>query len=511
MLLVFSASALFSIFFLGFIRQGFHENTDVITPFCLLLSTGLAFYFWRWYPSPSYNWLNLIACLLAGSGLLGYSMSSPQRKLFLLSSALLLGLGFGFTFLVKPSTSVLLAILILWWLASNWRPQTVFHFVFTAMLSCMALLGWHIWEEPGGLSNFLENLRLGFSYTQILQSGHGITRLVLRAIKDLVLALTSGLLLVLLFSRIFGSSDFNLHAKDEAQISLRRNFFTLLATAVFLLIIVSIRPGELLAGGYIALAAAYSYLLLSDLKVSTAVNDISAEKHFYNTLAPALLLCGLNFAYGFGSSIGYTKILTGAHILLASACLYLGYVLDKHYLSRKFSLLVYFFIVCTLVLLVRAEIREPYRLISSLDTQSVTAEFYQGYTSLEVDPLTAEYVENLIALASLGDWQARTPLIDLSGDTPGALLILNAKVLGRPWFLGKYAGANQYAEEVLSRAKKQDLDEAWLLTAAHSPLKIDEGILENFGSSFPEDYIHLGDVKTAYRNELQSLWKPATD
>jgi hypothetical protein len=43
------------------------------------------------------------------------------------------------------------------------------------------------------------------------------------------------------------------------------------------------------------------------------------------------------------------------------------------------------------------------------------------------------------------------------------------------------------------------------LTAAHNPLKINERILENFGISFPQDYIHLRDAKTAYRHELQFL------
>jgi hypothetical protein len=47
------------------------------------------------------------------------------------------------------------------------------------------------------------------------------------------------------------------------------------------------------------------------------------------------------------------------------------------------------------------------------------------------------------------------------------------------------------------------------LTAADSPLKIDESIFEQFDIQFPEDYILMGELRTGYRGEIQALWNPA--
>ena len=108
--------------------------------------------------------------------------------------------------------------------------------------------------------------------------------------------------------------------------------------------------------------------------------------------------------------------------------------------TRDFSNVTCLFIIASLILLVYSEINQPYRLSSSLNEQSITVDFYQPYNSLKVDPLTAEYAGNLTGLAAAGNRQAQTPLIDMTGATLGAFVILNAKTLGRPWFLCNYSG-----------------------------------------------------------------------
>jgi hypothetical protein len=128
-LILLSTSSVFSFFFHRYVVERNLEYPDIFSSSCLLLGSGLAFYFWRWYPSPSYNWLNLIACLLIGSALLAFTLPQLKKKFFLTGSALILGLGFGFTFLAKPTSTVLLFFSVVWWLWLNWSRKTGVYFV----------------------------------------------------------------------------------------------------------------------------------------------------------------------------------------------------------------------------------------------------------------------------------------------------------------------------------------------------------------------------------------------
>ena len=70
------------------------------------LNCAMLYYSAFWIPTPSYNWMALVAILLVGSGLL--RIVNSEGKLSLAANAFCLGLGGFIAFVSKPTTACLL-------------------------------------------------------------------------------------------------------------------------------------------------------------------------------------------------------------------------------------------------------------------------------------------------------------------------------------------------------------------------------------------------------------------
>ena len=129
---------------------------------------------------------------------------------------------------------------------------------------------------------------------------------------------------------------------------------------------------------------------------------------------------------------------------------------------------------------------------------------------LQADKTTKKYIEDLQSIASKHRVNDRKiSLIDMTGGSPGANVILDADFFGQQWLLGWYKGSDQFVYRVLkSYQGTAKLKNAWILVSPKGGRKIDLNILNNIGLDFPTNYKRIGIVKTAHRNEIQELWKP---
>ena len=148
------------------------------------------------------------------------------------------------------------------------------------------------------------------------------------------------------------------------------------------------------------------------------------------------------------------------------------------------------------------------RIIITLITQNVEVTFLASRGFLYVDIPTANYINTLKRVALKSGWVHGTPLIDLTGGSPGATVILGGEIVGAPWLVGKYKGSNEFAKTVLEMVPKSKLQSAWVLTAPKGKRKISSEILLELGLDFPSDYIAVGKTKTGHREEIQVPWKP---
>ncbi len=165
-------------------------------------------------------------------------------------------------------------------------------------------------------------------------------------------------------------------------------------------------------------------------------------------------------------------------------------------------------IAVSVVLTVSAANMRPYRLSAPIAQQTHDVTTWDDGVALRVDESTATYVQALKAMAGNGNWRSGTPLIDLTGATPAAALVLGGRFFGIPWIPGGYPGSQKLASRVLRDAKRIDLESAWILTAPQGIRRISSAVLGDAGLVFPDAYERLGAVRTGYRDETQFLWKP---
>lgn len=87
-----------------------------------VILAGTAACYKSWLSTPSYNWLALISVLIVATGLLHAVVNASDRgtnsndNLSLFGYALLVGIGGGLSFMAKPTTAVVLAIIFLYFI-----------------------------------------------------------------------------------------------------------------------------------------------------------------------------------------------------------------------------------------------------------------------------------------------------------------------------------------------------------------------------------------------------------
>jgi hypothetical protein len=124
----------------------------------------------------------------------------------------------------------------------------------------------------------------------------------------------------------------------------------------------------------------------------------------------------------------------------------------------------------------------------------------------------ALYITELQALADASGFTPGTPLIDLTGETPGAAYILDGRAYGFPWLLGGYPGSDSAALDILYEWEPDQLDRAWVLSAAVSnKWSISVSILSEVGLDFPSEYVEAGRLHQPVSDRQQILWKPLSE
>jgi hypothetical protein len=182
-------------------------------------------------------------------------------------------------------------------------------------------------------------------------------------------------------------------------------------------------------------------------------------------------------------------------------------MLDKKLNTRIFTSLSGLIVSIFIYLSINYAYEHPYRLTSNIAKQVEEVSLLGG---LSVDIKTKHYIEGLEKISNSNKLKnEKISLIDMTGGTPGANVILNAEFFGHQWLIGAYKGSNQMLERILKPYQNTiKLKNAWILLAPDGARKLDLNILNNIGLDFPNSYIKIGTVKTAHRHEVQELWKP---
>jgi hypothetical protein len=169
--------------------------------------------------------------------------------------------------------------------------------------------------------------------------------------------------------------------------------------------------------------------------------------------------------------------------------------------------------------IVHISLANPYRQPLSLWDNYAKINIQTGRGELILSPLAAEYIEKLRSIAKSNGFEPGTPIIDLSGNVPGSLYVLDSYTPKNAWILSGQNDRSEYFSYLLSTIPCEEITRAWLLDDdAMDVIPIEPKILLESGLNIGTDYSLEGMapfpkwfLKERYFVSHHFLFKPALE
>lgn len=477
-----------------------------------------------WLLSPSYNWLALVSVFLVGAGLLSavtdknvrVRKSADAIKLHI--NSLLIGLGGGLAFMAKPTTAVMLGVLCLLWIYAHPEYKRKKHFLILSASIAAIFIVTHAVVYRGGVVAFIDELVLAVNLLSIFGESYGISHLSGQAIADMsslagrLVQYPSYYFLLAIYIVVLIMKWRNVHHKMVSRLG------AVLITVGFILWVQLFYAefSMLMRSGYAVLVISIYFLFsafIVFLQNGKQKDDVGAP--FSRLVVLFLFLLLMQLAYAFGSANGLMHQISGAIVFLFAASLYIVHWIEHNKKYKLFSDAVAFLITVSVFVVLKSGYDSPYWLRGSIKDQVIPETMLLNDSELYVDVDMADYISQLKEIALEGGWMPGTALVDLTGRSPGASVILGGEFLAAPYLIGGYKGSNLLAQEMLAQVPQAELKKAWVLTASGGsgikPLSTE--VLTKNGVNFPDDYVMVGKTVAGFlwnwrSNEYHILWRP---
>lgn len=484
------------------------------SPLVLQLATVGAslVYYNYWLLTPSYNWLALVGLLLAGSGMFSALSCARENPL----PGIAVGVSGALCFVAKPSVAAALALIYLLWVALHHRDIAWLRTTVISALSASAALLLHSYLLEGGVQAYADRVTAGVRLGEQLGAGHVLSVVLTKSWLDisslprliqakvpwsLGLAAIGGCL-VYIVERVAGLSS-----------KWRLGYAVAVPIACWL----ELWQGNSWVGGSgygnkLGLSA-LSFLLpcliagLVCRFMQPSGGDHSPLSKRLSLLTIPLICVLFAGAFAFGSNNGLLRQSSLAFVFYAAAILHCGRSLSLSSNSNAPQNIVSALVLLSSLLVSYSALDKPYR--SALPITAQTSAFdLRGRDTLITDPDTAAYANELMRIADRHHWHSGNYLIDLTGGSPGALVILGARFITIPWLAGGYKGSNDFVTAALGEAEPANLSNAWVLVAPSGRRSVDNQVLQKLGLDFPASYIEVGELVSGHRSEAQVLYRP---
>lgn len=463
---------------------------------------GLVF-FSVWIPSPSYNSLNFQAFIIVAIGL---TLAQKQVGTQSVIGWLLIGVGGWLVFMAKPSSAAAIGVTAFIYIVLshkiNIRMMVLCALVLLALFVCSALL------IDGSLIGFERRLQTALIFLNYLGGGHTVSEIL--RIDDFSVSKRDFIIFISLL--FYCSVSAVLLKFDNKFFRLFGVSFVALALAGLFLILVG---GVVLKSEYNNFSGLLMFVIPAAMLLlgvcfywKNFISDFSRQR-----LLTASMFLLLPHAYAFGTNNNYWQVGSAAGFFWLLA----GLVLIAPVLRRHKAICIYLPLVMltqfVVVILVQRGMELPYRQPQSLRINSHSVEIGSHGSRLVLSDGYASYLEDAINVSRTAGFKSGTPVIDLTGQSPGILYSIGATNVGQAWTIGGYAGSFKLAVEALKKVPCEQLSLAWVLTEAGGPRSISDDIFSTFGASL-SDYVSVGSWATAKgaggydERPKQSLLKP---
>jgi hypothetical protein len=221
----------------------------------------------------------------------------------------------------------------------------------------------------------------------------------------------------------------------------------------------------------------------------------------------------LQSSYAFGSANGLFRAMSGSIVFLGAASLYTVHWLEHNSKSKLFTEVASLLMVVSVFVILKSGYDNPYWLKTSISEQVIPETLLLHNSELNVDADVADYISQLKEMATEAGWVRGTGLIDLSGGSPGAVIILGGEFLANPYLIGGSKGSNLYAQKNLAQVPFAELKQAWVLTSSGGRRQLSAEVLTKNGVIFPDNYVMVGKTLAesfwyAQKDEYHILWRP---
>jgi hypothetical protein len=474
----------------------------------LVISSGFAtaslVFLYTWLPTPSYNSLALQALLIVATGLL-LAETTPSR-----SSVLgwgLIGLGGWLAFMAKPSTAAALTVCVGSYLLLA-RKMNIRLFLL-ATTTALILLIFSALAIDGSFIKFINRIKVGVEYLGYQDGGYTFGEILrldgFRLNWREKLVLTSMALFSFLAARFTYS--------QRQSIKFIGRILSVLFFSAVLIITLEVAHNSI---GF----RKFQGLIIWAIPISAAaLGLVSCRDELFFKISISHWMLVLVFIvfphiYAFGTNVNYWQAGSSAGVFwLLSGLVLISPIArseNKQMVLPPLALATQVIVV----LLVQTGMEEPYRQTQALRLNSHPVEIGRPGSVLVLSDGYASYIGEAKTLAKQAGFEAGTPMIDLSGQSPGVLFALNAKNIGRAWTIGGYPGSLKLAIASLIRVSCEEIGNAWLIAEPNGPRSIPDELVATFGANLAEHYEPVATWKTAvgaggYRERrLQILLKP---
>lgn len=468
------------------------------------LATSVFIKFDSWLLTPSYNSLAFQALIITAIGLV---LSEKDAHKASLIGWTLIGFGGWLAFMAKPSTALALSFGVLTYLLLA-RKFSVRLLLFSVAIS-VSLLLLSATLIDGSVFEFSNRIKRAIDFGKILGSGHTLIEIL--RIDNFQLSEKAKILLILIGFSVFIFISTIYHRNKKW---LMAGFFI---SVVFFAITVQQTLGfanwALGLGQFQALlifslvfAAAFAGIAFGKLNGLKSITGPQWAIACFFLVAPHI--------FAFGTNGNYWRAGGSAAIFWLCA----GLVFLKPLILERTSLLLLLPIAIAAqsltITLLQSGFEQPYRQPQSIKLNSTSLEFGAKKKSLILSNGYAEYISNAVLAAHRNGFEVGTPIIDLSGQSPGLLYALGAESIGQAWNVGGYPGSLNLAKVALSRANCEKISASWVLLEPGGPRSISNELMLSVGSAFPDGYARAAVWKSAAgaggysAPRIQELYKP---
>lgn len=432
--------------------------------------------------SPSYNTLAFQSLLMGATGI---SLSHSAKFRVRIFGCILIGFSLWLAFMAKPTTALALGFL------------SFFHFVFSeksnkpALLipatTAFILLLIFALAIDGSVTAFANRLLSAIDSGRVL--GAGNTLISIWRWDDFPL---SGNYLYILIFLSLALAFLMFLCSREGRIS-RIAIVAICATSAVISIGILFNYHPLMsslpryAGLQLLALPAGCLIFLLATNVAKRGTQISRDK-----LILAVTLSLLPFAYAFGTDRPYWLNAEGASFFWVLSGLVLVSDVKVNGASWRILFPVSGLSILLSSLFIFGSIEYPMRQLQSLRVNADWISVGKEGNQLTISSDLNKYIGDLRRLAADGGFKAGTPVIDLTGSSPGVAYILNGTAPGAPWLLGGYPGSEAFATAMLDAVSCNEIARSWVLTSPNQAGRLPSKLLERYGISLDHDYEDLG-------------------